>query len=132
MMPDTKDVSGQPADPEQGPAVFWEGAAQGRLLVPRCRGCGKAHWYPRNFCPHCFSGDIEWQENSNQGTIYSYTIIRRAGDPYVVAYVALGEGVTMMTNIIDCDHDAIRIGMPVKPVFKPDTEGRPIPMFTPI
>lgn len=132
MMPDTKDVSGQPADPEQGPAVFWEGAAQGRLLVPRCRGCGKAHWYPRNFCPHCFSGDIEWQENSNQGTIYSYTIIRRAGDPYVVAYVALGQGVTMMTNIIDCDHDAIRIGMPVKPVFKPDTEGRPIPMFTPI
>lgn len=132
MMPDTKNVSGQPADPEQGPAVFWEGAAQGRLLVPRCRGCGKAHWYPRNFCPHCFSGDIEWQENSNQGTIYSYTIIRRAGDPYVVAYVALGQGVTMMTNIIDCDHDAIRIGMPVKPVFKPDTEGRPIPMFTPI
>ena len=30
--------------------------------------------------------------------------------PYAIAYVTREEGVTMLTNIVDCDLDAIRMG----------------------
>ncbi|MGH7029585.1 MAG: Zn-ribbon domain-containing OB-fold protein, partial [Stellaceae bacterium] len=42
------------------------------------------------------------------------------------------EGPTMMTNIVDCDLDQIRIGQPVKLVFKASEAGPPVPMFTPV
>ena len=56
--------------------------------------------------------------------------MRRAQTPYAIAYVALTEGVTMLTNIVDCDLDALRIGQQVKVVFKPTEGGPPVPMFT--
>jgi hypothetical protein len=37
----------------------------------------------------------------------------------------------MMTNIVDCDLDAIRVGQPVRVVFKPSGGGPPVPTFTP-
>ena len=57
--------------------------------------------------------------------------MRRVPVPYAIAYVTLEEGVTMMTNIVDCDLGAIRIGQRVKVVFKPTEGGPPVPMFTP-
>jgi len=57
--------------------------------------------------------------------------MRRVPVPYALAYVTLEEGVTMMTNIVDCDLDAIRIGQRVRLVFKPAEGGPPVPMFTP-
>ena len=68
---------------------------------------------------------------SGRGTIYSYSVMRRVPVPYAIGYVTLEEGVTMMTNIVDCDLDAIRIGQRVKVVFKPTDGGPPVPMFTP-
>ena len=47
-----------------------------------------------------------------------------------IAYVALDEGVTVLTNLVDCDFDRLRIGDPVRAVFKPQGE-LVIPMFTP-
>ncbi len=37
-----------------------------------------------------------------------------------------------MTNIVDCDLDGIRIGQPVRLVFKQTDGGPPVPMFTPV
>jgi hypothetical protein len=36
-----------------------------------------------------------------------------------------------LTNIVDCDLDAIRIGQRVRLVFEPSEGGPPIPMFAP-
>jgi len=52
--------------------------------------------------------------------------------PYAIAYVTLQEGVSMMTNIVDCDLDKIRIEQAVRLVFKPSDGGPPVPMFTPV
>ncbi len=58
--------------------------------------------------------------------------MRRAEIPYAIAYVTLDEGVTMLTNVVDCDLDAIRVGQKVRLVFKPTGDGTPpLPMFTP-
>jgi len=110
---------------------FWDAAGEGKLLIKKCAACGEVHFYPRPFCPFCFSDKVEWQEASGNGTVYTYSVMRRAPVPYAIAYVTLAEGPTMMTNIVDCDLDAIRIGQAVKLVFKPSDGGAPVPMFTP-
>ena len=115
--------------PETQP--FWEAAAAGRLLVKRCTACGESHHYPRPLCPFCGSDKTEWRPASGRGSVYSYSVMRRAPVPYALAYVTLEEGVTMMTNIVDCDLDAIRIGQAVRVVFKPTEGGPPVPMFAP-
>ena len=117
------------ANPETRP--FWEAAAQGRLLIGRCTSCGKPHFYPRAICPLCGSDATELSQASGRGAVYSYSVMRRVPVPYALAYVRLDEGVTMMTNIVDCDLDAIRIGQRVQVVFKRSEGGPPVPMFTP-
>jgi uncharacterized protein len=90
--------------PEAKP--FWDAAAEGRLLVKRCSECGEHHHYPRDGCPFCGSVNTEWRQAGGQGTIYSFSIMRRAEVPYIVAYVTLDEGPTVMTNIVDADAEA--------------------------
>ena len=110
---------------------FFDAAAQGRLTIKRCAGCRQFHHYPRTLCPFCGSDRTEWVTASGRGTIYSFSVMRRVPVPYAIAYVTLEEGVTMMTNIVDCDLDALRIGQTVRVVFKPTEGGPPVPMFTP-
>jgi hypothetical protein len=111
-------------------ALYWEAAGQGKLLVKYCAGCEAYHFYPRVICPFCFSDKTEWRAVAGTGTIYSFSVMRRAEVPYAIAYVALAEGPTMMSNVVDCDLDAIRIGQRVRLVFKPAENGQPVPMFT--
>lgn len=119
--------------PEANPETkaFWEAAAQGRLLIGKCKACGKPHYYPRALCPFCGSDATEFVQAGGGGSVYSYSVMRRVPAPYALAYVTLDEGVTMMTNIVDCDLDAIRIGQRVRVVFKPTEGGPPVPMFAP-
>ena len=111
--------------------TFWDAAAKGKLIVKRCAACGKTHHYPRPICPFCGSDRTEWTDASGQGVIYSFSVMRRASPPYVIAYVTLDEGPTVMTGLVDCDFDALRIGQPVRVVWKDSDGGPPVPMFTP-
>ncbi len=111
--------------------VFWDAAREGRFLVPFCSACGKAHWYPRAICPFCASDKIEWRNASGKGTIYTFSVMRRAKDPYAIAHVTLAEGPTMLTNIVDYDFDKLKIGQPVTVVFQETEGGPPAPMFKP-
>ncbi len=117
-------------NPENKP--YFEAAAGGKLLVKFCNACKAFHHYPRALCPFCFSDKTEWREAKGMGTIYTYSVLRRGVPvPYCIAYVTLDEGVSMLTNIVDCDLDTVRIGQKVKVVFKPTEGGPPVPMFTP-
>lgn len=129
MATEPRTIPAPQATPETQP--FWEAATTGALLVKKCASCAQVHHYPRALCPFCFSQATQWLPASGRGTIYSYSVMRRVPVPYAIAYVTLEEGVTMMTNIVDCDLDSIRIGQRVKVVFKPTEGGPPVPMFTP-
>ena len=114
-------------------AAFWDACAEGRLLVKHCTACGKPHWYPRPQCPLCMGDQTDWKESSGLGNIYTFSVSRRVGPvPYVIAYVRLDDGVTVLTNIVDCDFDALRIGDRVKVVMQPSESGVMVPMFTPL
>ena len=120
-----------PPLPNPETRAFWDAAAAGKLMIGKCAACGETHFYPRAICPYCFSDNTNLQPASGDGTIYTYSVMRRAPVPYAIAYVTLAEGPTMMTNIVDCDLDALSIGQRVKLVFKPTQGGPPLPMFTP-
>jgi uncharacterized protein len=112
--------------------AFWTAAREGRFIVPVCAACGKAHWYPRAICPFCASADMQWRDASGRGTIYTYSVMRRVKEPYVIANVTLAEGPTMLTNIVDCDFDKLYVGQSVTIVFKRSENGQAVPMFKPI
>ena len=110
---------------------YWAAAREGVLLLKKCNACGETHYYPRAVCPHCLSGDTEWQPSGGRGKIYTFSVMRRVAAPYAIAYVTLDEGVTMMTNIVDCDLDSIAIGQEVEVVFRTTEGGHALPMFRP-
>jgi hypothetical protein len=133
-----------PALPAPAPVVnpetkpFWDATAEGRLLLPHCRACDTYIWYPRLFCPACSSFDVEWVEAAGRGTVFTFAVVRRSqgpyakATPYVLAYVELAEGPRMMTNIVDCDVESVRVGDPVEVVFHDTGEGTALPRFRPV
>jgi uncharacterized OB-fold protein len=113
-------------------APFWQATAEGVLMIKRCQACAQAHWYPRPFCPHCGHEHTDWVRASGSGTVYSFTVTRKAGPvPYVLAYVTLDEGVTMLTNIVDAEIEALHIGQRVNVTFRAAEGGGAVPVFKP-
>ena len=49
--------------------------------------------------------------------------------PYVAAIVELDEGPRVMTNVVECEFDALAIGMAVEVVFQPISDDITIPVF---
>lgn len=111
--------------------AFFDAAANGKLLLKFCNDCKSSHHYPRALCPHCFSDRTEWREAKGTGTVYTWSVLRAVPDPYCIAYVTLEEGVTMLTNLVDCDFEKVTVGMKVKAVFMPTEGGTRVPMFAP-
>ena len=127
-----------PITPEARP--YWEGARDGRLMIPKCRACGKAFMYPRVLCPHCASRDLGWIQASGRGRLFSFEIAHqilnkafRVKTPVVLAMVELEEGPRLLTNLVNVTPDptAIRCDMPVEVVFEKLTDEISLPMFQP-
>jgi uncharacterized OB-fold protein len=117
---------------------YWEACQRRELVVQRCGACGTLRHYPRALCPRCLSDAVEWVRCSGRGTVYTYTVTYqnqapgfRDQLPYVLAYVELAEGVRLLTNIVDCAPEAVRIGMPVAVVFEDATAAVTLPKFRP-
>ncbi|MEV7531466.1 Zn-ribbon domain-containing OB-fold protein [Streptomyces hydrogenans] len=116
---------------------YWDAAAEGRLLLRRCRSCARPHHYPREFCPHCWSEDVDWEPASGRATLYTWSVVHRNdlppfGErvPYVAAVVDLAEGPRMMTQVVDVPEGDLRAGMALEVVFRTGDDGVAVPVFT--
>ena len=129
-----------PAGPRKIPAPralpenmpYWTAADEGRLLIKQCKACGEVHFYPRDICPYCLSANTVWIDTLGLGTVYSHSTMGRGEAAYTLAFVTLDEGITMMTNLIDCRPAEIAIGQRVQVVFTPSEGGHAVPMFKPV
>jgi len=117
---------------------FWDAAKEEKLIIQKCKDCGKHIFYPRIACPHCSSDSVEWINASGKGTVYSFTVVESNSPsafvndiPYVVAVVRLDEGVQMLSNIVGCDPDAVRFDMPVEVTFERLDDEFTLPKFKP-
>ncbi len=117
---------------------FWEAARRHELVAYRCTNCGA--WYPQvTECVACNAPRMEWVKVGGQAEVFTFCIFHQLyhpawkGDiPYNVAYVKLAEGPLLMTNIVDCRNDDIRVGMPVEVVFDDVTPEVTLPKFRPV
>ncbi len=133
-------------DPDFEPTrPFFEGAARGALVIPRCSRCGRFQWTPPERCRDCGGEALAWVPTSGRGTVFSFAIVRRALlrhfaplVPYAAGIVTLAEdpALRLVTRFVDCDPEALRIDQPVRVVFRP--LGHPsadwelvVPFFTP-
>jgi uncharacterized OB-fold protein len=112
---------------------YWDGAAQGKLVIKTCVSCGRMHFPPRYLCPYCWSNQLEWREHSGEGHVYSFTIVRRAAvpgfeTPYVLAMVDLTNGPRLMSNIVGTGALDVGIGDDVRVIFEA-RDGTILPLF---
>jgi uncharacterized OB-fold protein len=104
---------------------FWDHMRDEVLYLPYCSECEEWFYYPREWCPSCYSTDPSWEEASGDGKILTFTVVHETPisrykdrTPYGLAVVRLSEGPQMMANIIDSEIGEINIGTQVEVVFE--------------
>ncbi len=122
-------------EPSRMTAEFWKAAAEHRLVVPRCNRTGGYFFPPERCVPGSDSTDWRYVDSSGRGSVYTYSVVYRPASPefevpYILAVVDLEEGCAMLTNIIDCSAEKIRVGLPVQVTFL-DVDGGSLPVFAP-
>jgi uncharacterized OB-fold protein/acyl dehydratase len=115
-------------------AWWWEGIERGEVLIQKCDDCGKLRHPPRPMCPHCQS--IRWSGSKakGRGTIYSFTVLHYPKFPgyefpLACGLIELEEGTRLVTNIVGCEPDEIRIGMPGRLVIEAVSDELLLPLF---
>ena len=103
---------------------FWQGAAAGKFLLQRCKGCGKVQFFPRVACVDCF-GDLDWIEAKGTGKVHSFTLVRvprnpafKEEAPIYYINVILDEGVIVESRLVGDSKEKVKMGDRVRAVFQ--------------
>ena len=112
---------------------FWDACQKQELRVASCVGCGHLFMPGAPNCPRCWSDDLDLDLVSGRGEIFSFVVYRRTYHPaipapYVVALIQLDEGPRLVSNVVGCDPETLRIGMPVAVCFQAE-DGFMLPRF---
>jgi uncharacterized OB-fold protein len=117
---------------------FWEAAKRHELVMPRCKTCDNLFFYPRSECPRCLSNHLEWMQVSGRGRLHTYTIVYQSANaafrddtPYIYAVVQLNEGPRLVSNVVQCDLDAVKVDMPLEAIFDDITPEWTLVQFKP-
>lgn len=117
--------------------AFFEGAAEGRLLVPHCPDCGRSHAPQVMRCIDCGAHPLQWREVSGHGSIVSWGVAhpRRADGasarPALLGLIELDEGPWLHARI-DASAPDFRVGSRVRVAFHHPQEGESLPYFRPV
>jgi uncharacterized protein len=135
---DTLTVKRPPSAPRTFSRPYWDATRDKKIMLQFDRRSGKYQFYPRANSIHTGrSGDLEWREASGRGEIFSFTVARRAREPFrghepfLIALVTLEEGVNVMANVVNCSLDEMKIGLQVKPYWHALPDGTNLLMFEP-
>ena len=106
-------------------SAFWQGGAEGHLLIHHCESCRQYFHPPAPICPRCNSQRVSPKVVSGKGAVLSYTVNQQAwrpdlAEPYVVAIIELAEqrGLRFVTNVVGQAPESVEIGMPVRVRFE--------------
>lgn len=117
---------------------WWEALQRHELYIQKCRECGDLRFHPRAQCTNCLSSSTEWVRCSGRGSVYTFTTTFqnnapgfRESLPYIMAWVELDEGVKMLTNLVECRPEEVKIGMPVEVVYEDVTPQVTLAKFRP-
>jgi len=125
--------------PSKWSQPFWDSARKHKLTLKKCKDCGHIDHPPYLYCTNCHSDNSEWVEASGKGKLVAYAINTYMVPfpfwddmPYVVAMIDLEEGVRMLSNIVECDHDKLKNGMELEVVFDDVSDEFTLPKWRPV
>jgi uncharacterized OB-fold protein len=114
---------------------FFEAAAAGTLALPTCAACSHQWFPPSRRCPHCLSTTVFFKPASGRGTLWSWVVMHREYFPqfppaYPVIMAQLEEGPLVVSTLAQGSaHATLKSGMPLRAVFRPTPDGRPLLTF---
>lgn len=92
-----------------------------RLMGSKCSNCGEVFFGKAIACQNCQCEEIEDTPLSDEGTLYTYTLIRseppggykgpKPFEPFVVGLVELPEGIRILAPLTGVGLDDVKIGM---------------------
>ena len=115
---------------------FFDGALSGELRLQRCEPRGHFRFPASSYCPTCLSPEYAWVTVSGRGRLWSWIVMHRSyfpafkdDVPYIVAYVRLDEGPSLITSLVDVEHDEVQCDLPVEVTFEQVTDQVALPKF---
>ena len=127
-------------EPEYGAEAYWAACNEERLEMQCCAACGRFRWHPAPLCTYCGDDRYSWRPLSGRAYVHTWTIVTHpvhpaAVDrvPYIVAEVRLEEqdDLTMITNLVDIEPDAVTFDLPLEVAFEVHPGGQKLPIFRP-
>ena len=102
-----------------------------KLLGKKCNKCAKVLVPPRKNCPYCFVETGDWVDLSGEGTVESFTIVRRdtgilpVKPPFAYSVIKLDGADTGLVHLLgEVEPEAIQEGMRVRAVFAKERTGK--------
>lgn len=122
--------------PSRHTQPFWDACQREILQASCCQDCGHAFLPAGPVCPRCWSGALGTLALYGFGRVFSFTIYRQAYHPgltipLVVALIELNEGPRLISNVIGCAPETVRIGMAVQVCFERQGDYT-LPRFAPV
>lgn len=122
------------------PYHWWAGETASRFFISlrddqtilgtQCEGCGKTYVPPRKTCPTCFTINAQWRTVASQGTLVTYTVVRRhlaalpQKPPLIYGLIRLDGADTALLHIIgEVKPEDVQIGMRLQARFARERTG---------
>jgi uncharacterized protein len=117
-------------------AAYFDAAREHRLVFQRCQSCKATANYVRAICPTCGSTDVGIEDSAGRGTVHAFTTQLLPGGPgfaddvpYTLVLVDLDESFRVLADLVDADHDQVRVGTRVEVLFDDVDEELTLPRF---
>ncbi len=137
-MTQTSDYKKPVPTPDEASRPFFAGARQHCLMIQQCSTCGAVMWPVKSRCNNCLAATVTWVPASGKGTLYSFALMHQVYHPgfasevpYNIVEVDLEEGLRILSNVVGCANEDLRIGMPLEVTFEDVTEEVTLPRFRP-
>lgn len=117
---------------------YWNADATGRvtLVAYQCTSCGTSYLPKVAACVTCRGREFSRRTLSEQGSLYSFTIVRNAGGTwpaiYAIGYVDFPERVRVCGHLRETREDQLQPDMPVtieQAQLYEDPDGTPVVCF---
>lgn len=113
---------------------FWDGCAQGQLLIQRCTACSTLRHPPAPVCIKCHSFDWDSVQASGRGSLYSfvvmhYPVVAPFEHPNPIGLIELEEGVRLIAGLVGVEPGQLQIGQRLHVQFQTFDEQLTLPLF---
>ncbi len=114
--------------------AFTAAAAEGRLALQVCAGCGHVTYPPREICPKCWSMELDWRDVADGGQLLTETLLRtsvntyfRERMPWRIGTIKLDAGPTVLAHL----HGDVPEHGRVRMIARTDKSGQGVLMALP-